>query len=57
MRESSTRCGRAAGIGKAAEEPLWRDGLVTTTPGFQQAFRQFEERPDVSLQHPGEFGG
>jgi len=35
----------------------WRDGLVTTTPGFKQAFRQFGEGGWQGLQHPGEFGG
>ena len=35
----------------------WRDGVVTTTPGFKQAFRQFGEGGWQGLQHPGEFGG
>ncbi len=35
----------------------WRDGQVTTTPGFKQAFRQFGEGGWQGLQHPVEFGG
>ncbi len=32
-------------------------GVVTTTPGFRQAFRQFAEGGWQGLQHPTEFGG
>ncbi len=35
----------------------WRDGVVTTTPGFKQAFRRFAEGGWQGLQHPVEFGG
>jgi len=35
----------------------WKDGVVTTTPGFKQAFRQFGEGGWQGLQHPLEFGG
>ena len=35
----------------------WRDGQVSTTPGFKQAFRQFGEGGWQGLQHPVEFGG
>jgi 3-(methylthio)propanoyl-CoA dehydrogenase len=35
----------------------WKDGKVTTTPGFAQAFRQFAEGGWQGLQHPPEFGG
>jgi len=35
----------------------WKDGVVTTTPGFKQAFRQFGEGGWQGLQHPGDFGG
>ena len=35
----------------------WRDGAVTTTPGFRQAFRQFGEGGWQGLQHPIAFGG
>jgi alkylation response protein AidB-like acyl-CoA dehydrogenase len=35
----------------------WKDGVVTTTAGFKQAFRQFGEGGWQGLQHPEEFGG
>ncbi len=35
----------------------WKDGVVTTTPGFKQAFRQFGEGGWQGLQHPSDFGG
>jgi alkylation response protein AidB-like acyl-CoA dehydrogenase len=35
----------------------WSDGVVTTTPGFKQAFRQFGEGGWQGLQHPVEVGG
>ncbi len=35
----------------------WKDGQVTTTPGFSEAFRQFAEGGWQGLQHPVDFGG
>ncbi len=35
----------------------FKDGKVTTTPGFKQAFKQFAEGGWQGLQHPVEFGG
>ncbi|MDO9073480.1 MAG: acyl-CoA dehydrogenase [Rubrivivax sp.] len=35
----------------------FKDGQVTTTPGFKQAFRQFAEGGWQGLQHPVDFGG
>ena len=35
----------------------WKDGEVTTTPGFKQAFRQFADGGWQGLQHPVDFGG
>jgi 3-(methylthio)propanoyl-CoA dehydrogenase len=35
----------------------FKDGQVTTSPGFKQAFRQFAEGGWQGLQHPVEFGG
>lgn len=35
----------------------WKDGRVTTTPGFKEAFRQFGQGGWQGLQHPSEFGG
>src|SRR4029078_8977212 len=34
-----------------------KDGRVTTTPGFKEAFRQFGEGGWQGLQHPADFGG
>jgi alkylation response protein AidB-like acyl-CoA dehydrogenase len=36
---------------------FFRDGAVTTTPGFKEAFRQYVEGGWQGLQHPVEFGG
>ncbi len=35
----------------------WKDGVVTTTPGFKAAFKQFGEGGWQGLQHPTDFGG
>ena len=35
----------------------WKDGRVTTTAGFKDAFRQFGEGGWQGLQHPADFGG
>jgi 3-(methylthio)propanoyl-CoA dehydrogenase len=35
----------------------WKDGQVTTTPGFKEAYRQYTEGGWQGLQHPTEFGG
>ena len=35
----------------------WKDGKVTTTPGFKEAYRQYAEGGWPGLQHPVEFGG
>ena len=35
----------------------FKDGVVTTTPGFKQAFKQFAEGGWQGLQHPVDFGG
>ncbi len=34
-----------------------KDGVVTTTPGFKDAFKQFAEGGWQGLQHPTDFGG
>lgn len=36
---------------------FWKDGTVTTTPGFRDAFAQFAAGGWQGLQHPPEFGG
>jgi len=35
----------------------WKDGVVTSTPGFKEAFKQFTEAGWQGLQHPADFGG
>jgi alkylation response protein AidB-like acyl-CoA dehydrogenase len=35
----------------------WRDGSVTATPGFKEAFRQFVEGGWQGVMHPVEYGG
>ncbi|MFG6455364.1 acyl-CoA dehydrogenase [Roseateles sp. BYS96W] len=36
---------------------FWKDGAVTTTPGFKDAFRAYAEGGWQGLQHPADFGG
>jgi len=36
---------------------FWKDGQVTTTPGFKEAFRAYAEGGWQGLQHPTDFGG
>ncbi|HEX2545158.1 MAG TPA: acyl-CoA dehydrogenase [Ramlibacter sp.] len=35
----------------------WKNGEVTTTPGFRQAYKQYAEGGWQGLQHPTDFGG
>ena len=35
----------------------WKDGVVTSTPGFKEAYAQYREGGWQGLQHPDEFGG
>ena len=35
----------------------WKDGVVTATPGFKEAYQQFTEGGWQGLQHPVDFGG
>ena len=39
------------------EPSAWRDGTVTTSPGFKQAFRQYAEAGWQGMTHPVEYGG
>ena len=36
---------------------FWKDGQVTTTPGFKEAFRAYAEGGWQGLVHPTDFGG
>ena len=35
----------------------WKDGVVTTTAGFKEAYQQYCEGGWQGLQHPADFGG
>ena len=35
----------------------WKEGVVTATPGFKEAYQQFTEAGWQGLQHPSDFGG
>ena len=35
----------------------WAAGVVTTTPGFKEAYREYTQGGWQGLQHPAEFGG
>jgi alkylation response protein AidB-like acyl-CoA dehydrogenase len=35
----------------------WNDGVVTATPGFKEAYKQFAEGGWQGLLHPADFGG
>ena len=37
--------------------PVFKDGVVTTTPGFKEAFRQYVQGGWQGLQHPVDVGG
>jgi butyryl-CoA dehydrogenase len=39
------------------EPSTWRDGEVTTTPGFKEAFKAFAAAGWQGVQHPTEYGG
>ncbi|QYJ23572.1 acyl-CoA dehydrogenase [Achromobacter sp. ES-001] len=39
------------------EPSTWRDGAVTTSPGFKQAFRQYTEAGWQGMSHPVQYGG
>jgi alkylation response protein AidB-like acyl-CoA dehydrogenase len=39
------------------EPAVWRDGAVTTSPGFADAYRQFTAAGWQGLQHPETYGG
>ncbi len=36
---------------------FWNEGVVTTTPGFKQAYQQYAEGGWQGLQHPADMGG
>lgn len=39
------------------EPSAWKDGAVTTSPGFKQAFRQYADAGWQGMTHPEQYGG
>jgi len=39
------------------EPSVWRNGEVTTTPGFKEAFKAFTSAGWQGIQHPAQYGG
>ena len=35
----------------------WADGVVTTTPGFKEAYSEYTQGGWQGLQHPADYGG
>lgn len=60
LEESAKFCeGVVAPLNRAGDtQPSsWSDGVVTTTPGFKEAFKQFAEGGWQGVIHPTEYGG
>ena len=60
LEESAKFCGEVvAPLNHSGDkEPsFWKDGSVTTSKGFKEAFRAFVEGGWQGVQHPSEFGG
>ena len=60
LEESAKFCGEViAPLNHAGDkEPsFWKDGTVTTSKGFRDAFKAFADGGWQGIQHPSEFGG
>jgi alkylation response protein AidB-like acyl-CoA dehydrogenase len=60
LEENAKFCGAVvAPLNHASDQQpsFWRDGEVTTSAGFKQAFKAFGEAGWQGVQHPAEFGG
>src|SRR5690606_26557817 len=60
LEESAKFCGEViAPLNHAGDkEPsFWKDGSVTASKGFRDAFRAFADGGWQGIQHPSEFGG
>ncbi|RNF28210.1 acyl-CoA dehydrogenase [Massilia aurea] len=60
LEENAKFCGEViAPLNHAGDkEPsFWKDGAVTTTRGFKEAFRAYADAGWQGVQHPQEFGG
>ncbi|RDU97522.1 acyl-CoA dehydrogenase [Trinickia dinghuensis] len=60
LEESSKLCGEVLAplnVEGDRNPSTWKDGVVTASPGFRQAFRQFAEGGWQGVQHPSEYEG
>ena len=60
LEENAKFCGEVVGplnVAGDREPSTWKDGAVTTTKGFKEAFKAFGEAGWQGVQHPSEFGG
>ncbi|RQO33900.1 acyl-CoA dehydrogenase [Herminiimonas sp. KBW02] len=60
LEENARFCGEViAPLNQAGDRhpSEWKDGKVTTTPGFKEAFKSYAAAGWQGVQHPAEFGG
>ncbi len=60
LEENARFCSEViAPLNKAGDQhpSAWKDGKVTTTPGFKEAFKAYGEAGWQGVQHPVNFGG
>jgi len=60
LEENAKFCGEViAPLNHAGDKnpSSWKDGEVTTTPGFKEAFRAYADAGWQGVQHPQDFGG
>lgn len=60
LEENARFCSEViAPLNKAGDQhpSTWKDGQVTTTPGFKEAFKAYGEAGWQGVQHPVDFGG
>lgn len=60
LEENARFCSEViAPLNKAGDQDpsTWKDGQVTTTPGFKEAFKAYGEAGWQGVQHPVNFGG
>ncbi|TFW06903.1 acyl-CoA dehydrogenase [Oxalobacteraceae bacterium OM1] len=60
LEENAKFCGEVVAplnVGGDKEPSFWKDGSVTTSKGFKEAFKAFGEAGWQGVQHPVDFGG
>ena len=60
LEENAKFCGEVVAplnVAGDREPSSWKDGAVTTTKGFKEAFKAFGDAGWQGVQHPSEFGG